>query len=110
MSTPSSRATRLMARPMGCSDRLSIDAAILRTSVRAHGAMAWTSTTAGVPCVSVPVLSNAMHRTRPSISRCRPPLMRTPFFAAPASAETMDTGVESTSAHGHEITRNTSAR
>ncbi len=57
-------------------------AASRSTSARVQGATVWTSTTAGMPCVSVPVLSNATHRTRPSVSRCRPPLMSTPFLAA----------------------------
>ena len=39
-----------------------------------------------------------------------PPLTRTPCCAAPASAETIDTGVEITSAHGHATTSSTSAR
>ena len=69
-----------------------------------------TSTTSGVPRVSVPVLSNATHRTRPARSRCTPPLISTPLRAAPASAATTDTGVEMTSAHGHDTTSSTSAR
>ena len=43
-------------------------------------------------------------------SRCTPPLISTPFRAAVAIADTTDTGVEITSAHGHEITSSTSAR
>ena len=43
-------------------------------------------------------------------SRCAPPLISTPFRAAPASAATIDTGVEITSAHGQETTSSTSAR
>src|SRR5688572_28788067 len=39
-----------------------------------------------------------------------PPLTSTPCLAAPASADTIDTGVEITSAHGHDTTSNTSAR
>ena len=45
-----------------------------------------------------------------SRSRCTPPLISTPLRAAPASAATIDTGVEMTSAHGHETTSRTSAR
>ena len=71
---------------------------------------AMTSTTSGVPRVSVPVLSNATHRMLPARSRWAPPLMRTPFRAAPDSAATIDTGVEMTSAHGHDTTSSTSAR
>ena len=43
-------------------------------------------------------------------SRCAPPLISTPFRAAPASAATIETGVEMTSAHGQETTSRTSAR
>ncbi len=68
------------------------------------------STTCGVPYVNVPVLSKATHRTSLVRSRCTPPLMSTPFRAAPASAATTDTGVEITSAHGHETTSSTRAR
>ena len=69
-----------------------------------------TSTTSGAPRVSVPVLSNAMQRTTLVRSRCTPPLMSTPLRAAPASAATIETGVEMTSAHGHDTTSSTSAR
>ena len=64
----------------------------------------------GVPRVSVPVLSNATQRTWLARSRCAPPLISTPLRAAPASAATIDTGVEITRAHGHETTSSTSAR
>ena len=69
-----------------------------------------TSVTAGSPRVSVPVLSNAIARTAARRSRCAPPLMSTPLRAAADSADTIDTGVEMTSAHGHEITSSTSDR
>ena len=60
------------------------------------------------PCVRVPVLSKATHCTAASCSSLAPPLIRTPLRAAAASADTIDTGVEITSAHGHEITSSTS--
>ena len=69
-----------------------------------------TLTTSSTPRVSVPVLSNATHRTRLVRSRCMPPLISTPLRAAPASAATIDTGVEMTSAHGHETTSSTRPR
>ena len=69
-----------------------------------------TSTTRSSPFVSVPVLSNATQRTPASRSRCAPPLISTPLRAAAASADTTETGVEITSAHGQEMTRSTSAR
>ena len=69
-----------------------------------------TSITSGVPRVSVPVLSKATQRIALARSRWAPPLISTPFRAAPASAATIETGVEMTSAHGHETTSRTSAR
>ena len=62
------------------------------------------------PLVSVPVLSNATTQAPASRSRWAPPLTSTPFRAAADSAETIETGVEMTSAHGQEITSSTSAR
>ena len=61
------------------------------------------SVTCTRPFVSVPVLSNATQRMDAVRSRWMPPLMSTPLRAAAASADTIDTGVEMTSAHGHEI-------
>ena len=69
-----------------------------------------TSDTESRPDVSVPVLSNATHVMRPSCSRCAPPLINTPERAAAVNAETMDTGVEITSAHGHATTSSVMAR
>ena len=69
-----------------------------------------TSVTRSSPFVSVPVLSNATTRTPASRSRCAPPLTSTPLRAAADSADTIETGVEMTSAHGQEITSSTSAR
>ena len=69
-----------------------------------------TSTTAGFPNVSVPVLSIAIALSLPGASTYTPPLIRTPFRAAAARAATMLTGVEMTSAHGQAMTRRTSAR
>jgi len=85
----------------------------LSAEERARGviaASAITSTTAGRPSVRVPVLSNATQRMRSVRSRCAPPLISTPLRAAPASAATIETGVEITSAHGQETTSSTSAR
>ncbi len=62
------------------------------------------------PRVSVPVLSNATVEIAASRSIAAPPLISTPWRAAPASAETIDTGVEMTSAHGQATTSTTSAR
>ena len=104
------RACSTMARPIGCSDRDSSDAASRSTSGAGTPSVAATSTTRSRPCVSVPVLSNAMQRTAASCSRRAPPLISTPFRAAAASADTIETGVEMTSAHGQEMTSSTSER
>ena len=102
----SARAT--IARPSGCSDRLSSDAARRSTSGAPAPLTGSTSTTCSRPFVSVPVLSKATHRTAASFSSRAPPLMSTPLRAAAASADTIDTGVEITSAHGQEMTSSTS--
>jgi hypothetical protein len=60
------------------------------------------------PWVRIPVLSNATVPTVPTDSRCVPPLISTPFFAALVMPETTLTGVLITSAHGQE--RTSSAR
>ena len=112
-SAASSRSARsTIARPIGCSDRASSDAAsaqnpsvrraVQRERRRLH---VETSLSSG----------SRSCRTRRSVtgasrSRCAPPLISTPFRAAAASADTIDTGVEITSAHGHEMTSSTSAR
>ena len=70
----------------------------------------WSDVTCNVARVSVPVLSNAIALTAARRSRCTPPLSSTPRRAPPASADTIDTGVEITSAHGHDTTSRTSAR
>ena len=63
-----------------------------------------------VPLVSVPVLSKDTTRMDARFSRIRPPLIRTPDWAALARADTTVTGVDSTSAHGQAITSTSSAR
>ena len=69
-----------------------------------------TSTTSGVPRVSVPVLSNATQRTRARAFEVHAALDQHPLARRAASAATIETGVEITSAHGHETTSSTSAR
>ena len=68
------------------------------------------SVTMGFPCVSVPVLSNAIALKPPAASSAAPPLNSTPARAAALIALTMLTGVEITSAHGQAITSSVSAR
>jgi Cd2+/Zn2+-exporting ATPase len=55
-------------RAVTAARHLSLDINFLMT-VAVAGAIGCTPTTAGVPCFSVPVLSNATHVTRPSVSR-----------------------------------------
>lgn len=68
------------------------------------------SVTSGNPLVNVPVLSNATASIRPASSRCMPPLISTPFFAALPIAVTIEIGVEMTSAHGQPTTSSDSPR
>ena len=95
---------------MGCAERRSTAAARPTIDDTPTPFTATTSTTSGTPRVSVPVLSNATQWTLLVRSRCMPPLMSTPLRAAPASAATIETGVEMTSAHGQDTTSRTSAR
>ena len=105
------RARATIARPIGCSERDSSEAASCEHAFGASTPFDGRhADDVELPVVSVPVLSNATQRTAASRSRCAPPLMSTPLRAAAASAETIETGVEITSAHGQEITSSTSAR
>ncbi|PKU63921.1 hypothetical protein MA16_Dca009905 [Dendrobium catenatum] len=61
------------------------------------------------PLVMVPVLSKATTFDFASSSRTSPPLTRRPNLAAFKRAQKVATGVESTRAHGHALTRSTSA-
>ena len=99
-----------IARPMGCSERDSSDAASWRTVRASRRSSGDDADDVERRWVNVPVLSNATQRTSARRSRCAPPLIRTPLRAAAASAETIETGVEMTSAQGQEITSRTSAR
>ena len=68
------------------------------------------SVSSGRPSVSVPVLSNATVRTRPSVSRAAPPLISSPRRAPAASPDAIAAGVEITSAQGQAISRDASPR
>jgi len=99
------RASSTIAAASGCSERLSTAAAAARRSSADVPANAITSVTTGFPVVSVPVLSNAMARTRPSVSRKVLPLNRMPLRAPLDSAERRVGIIEAASAHGDATTR-----
>ena len=80
------------------------------SSSSASPAGRWTLTTAGAPRVSVPVLSNARARTRRQALEVRAALDQHAPPGRAARAETMETGVEITSAQGQAMTSSTSAR
>ena len=102
-------ATRI-ALASGCSLRTSRAAAHASTCAREKGSIVATSITAGWLRVRVPVLSSAIVRTRPRVSRAAPPLIRMPRrLAAPIEA-TVVTGTEIANAHGEAATTITSAR
>ncbi len=84
-------------------------AARVRSSASVCPSRGTTSTTVGLPSVSVPVLSKAIATSRPARSRCSPPLMRIPRRAAAVRPATMLTGVEITNAQGQAITSSTRA-
>ena len=95
---------------MGCSDRDSTAAAYRSTSASVRSPIDVTPVTDSVPVVTVPVLSKATTRTSARRSRKAPPLISTPLRAAADNAATIETGVEITSAQGHEMTSSTSDR
>src|SRR4029450_13575150 len=98
------------ARATGCSDLASTAAAYRTTSRDDAAPTGATLKTWSSRRVSVPVLSNAITRTDARCSRGAPPLMSPPLRAAADNAATIDTGVEMTNAHGHEMTSSTRAR
>lgn len=68
------------------------------------------SETENSPLVIVPVLSKAKILTLASVSRYSAPLTKSPVVAAFDSAQYVATGVDSISAHGHELTKTTKAK
>src|SRR5690606_513027 len=95
---------------MGCSEACSMPAAAASTPSMVAPSTARTAATSGLPAVNVPVLSNATHVIAPRRSRYAPPLTSTPARAADVRAATIDTGVESTRAHGQATASRASAR
>ncbi len=98
------------AMASGWLDSASSPAAVARTSSSLAPSMARVAIRRGFPWVSVPVLSNAIARTLPSASRCAPPLIKTPPFAARATAAKTAEGVEIASAHGEAATMSDTPR
>ena len=68
-----------------------------------------TDTTAGLPCVTVPVLSTTTTSTLARASRTSPPRIRTPLFAAREVPTKTEVGVASPRAQGHATTRTLTA-
>ncbi|GER36167.1 acetate kinase [Striga asiatica] len=68
------------------------------------------SVTTNSPLVIVPVLSKAIIFIRARVSRCSAPLKSTPKVAAFDKAQNIATGVERRRAHGHPLTKTTSAK
>ena len=101
ISAPRSFAYFTIASARECSDRLSIANAIAKNSLSDMPSVGMISVTCGFPSVRVPVLSKATTDKLPASSRYLPPLISTPFFAALPIADTMETGVDITSAQGH---------
>ena len=95
---------------IGCSDRCSTAAASATTDAGAHAVERHDLDHLGRAARQRAGLVERDAADAAARSRCAPPLMSTPFRAAPASAATIDTGVEMTSAQGHDTTSSTSAR
>ncbi len=98
-----------MALPRWCSDMTSASAAISNNSFSSIP-NPLTAVTAGLPLVSVPVLSNITASILAKFSITSPPLIKIPLRAAFPIPATIETGAEITSAPGHAITRKVSAR
>lgn len=98
-----------MARPSGCSLAASTAAARRSTSSSVTRTPA-TSRTAGVPFVSVPVLSNSTVSTVRIRSRASRSFTRIPDRAETAVEIEMTSGIARPSACGHEITSTVTLR
>mmetsp|Transcript_10714 Transcript_10714/g.44942 ORF Transcript_10714/g.44942 Transcript_10714/m.44942 type:complete len:360 (+) Transcript_10714:382-1461(+) len=95
----------ITARAMGCSLCDSAAATTRRNCASATTLLKIsTSTTAGFPTVSVPVLSNAITETCPALSKPSAPLMRIPFVAPTPVPTITAVGVARPSAQGHAVT------
>ena len=82
-SSPSSRARATIASPSGCSEPTSAAAASRSRSAFGRGRRsATTAVTAGLPRVSVPVLSSTMVSILRACSSASPPRIRMPYSAA----------------------------
>ncbi len=98
-----SRARRTIASPSGCSDPVSSEAARSSTPASVNPSAATTETTAGLPSVSVPVLSMTTVSMRPAASSASPPRTRIPA-SAPFPVPTMiAVGVARPMAHGQAM-------
>ena len=108
--TPWAAAWARMAWAMGWLLRASSAATRASSSASLWPFSGTTVSTASLPSVTVPVLSKATTFSRAGLSRCSPPLTRTPARAAAAMAATTVTGVEITRAQGQAMTSSTSDR
>ena len=94
---------------IGCLDLDSMEQAILSISALSYPSHAWTSFISSLPSVKVPVLSNKTSLILAYSSIYSPPLIIIPFLVPLVIADTMDTGVDITKAHGQEITKSVNA-
>ena len=102
-------AARRTAAASGCSESASREVAFQSSSQAVVPSAGSTTTSSGRPRVSVPVLSKATVRTRPSTSRYRPPLIRMPWRPAADMPAANATGVDIARAQGAAATRRTTA-
>ena len=109
-SSPRSWAAARMALANGCSESVSAAAASASTSSRPASPEDSTAVTAGVPLVSVPVLSKRTTSTLRIRSSAKRSLIRTPLRAACAVARETTSGIASPSACGQAMTRTVMTR
>ncbi len=101
--SPSASAASTMARAMGCSDLASTAAIFARTVVRSNPSTSSRSVSAGLPSVSVPVLSRATTLASRSNWSASPLRKRTPI-SAPRPVPTMiEVGVARPIAQGQAM-------
>ena len=92
----------------GWLEKLSQHAAISKSSALLT-IFGWMSSTANTPFVSVPVLSKTTVSILDKTSIYPAPFMRIPSLDAPPIPPKKDRGTDTTSAQGHDTTRNTQA-
>jgi hypothetical protein len=108
-SSPRSRAPVTMAWPSGCSEPASTEAAARSTSLSSNPRRRWTSVSAGLPRVIVPVLSSTTTLMSFSVWIASPERISTPRSAPSPEPTMIAVGVARPSAQGQAMTSTATA-